>query len=80
VPREECELALPVGGLLVLYTDGLVEDRVTGLDDGMGRLFTCLAHESSVTTAGDVATHVLHECGHERGADDIALLVARRTD
>jgi GAF domain-containing protein len=80
VTREECELALPLGGLLVLYTDGLVEDRVAGLDDGMDRLFTCLAHESAAATAGDVASHVLRECGRERGEDDIALLVARRTD
>lgn len=77
--RSECRLTLPVGSLLVLYTDGLVEDRATGLDDGMAQLFDCLAEEPAAATAGDVATHVLHECGKGRGEDDIALLVARRT-
>jgi serine phosphatase RsbU (regulator of sigma subunit) len=64
----------------VLYTDGLVEDRATGLDSGMEQLITCLAHESTAATAGDVATHVLQECGEDRGEDDIALLVVRRTE
>jgi GAF domain-containing protein len=79
VERSECRLTLPVGSLLVLYTDGLVEDRATGLDDGMARLFDCLSEEPAAATAGDVATHVLQECGEDRGEDDIALLVARRT-
>ena len=79
VERSECRLALPVGSLLVLYTDGLVEDRATGLDDGMARLFDCLVEEPLAATAGDVASHVLLECGEDRGEDDIALLVARRT-
>jgi serine phosphatase RsbU (regulator of sigma subunit) len=78
--RVDADFVLPSGGLLVLYTDGLVEDRVTGLDDGLTRLVGALKdlapYEQSV---GVVAGHLLQECGAGRGDDDIALLVARYT-
>jgi serine phosphatase RsbU (regulator of sigma subunit) len=77
--RDEAELALPVDGALVLYTDGLVEDRATGLDRGMQRLRDSLAEVTPHASADDVATHVLEKCAPDRGEDDIALLVARYT-
>jgi serine phosphatase RsbU (regulator of sigma subunit) len=78
--RGDADFVLPTGGLLVLYTDGLVEDRLTGLDEGLPRLLGALAglapYEQPV---GDLAGHLLQECGAGRGDDDIALLVARYT-
>ncbi len=78
--RVDADFVLPSGALLVLYTDGLVEDRVTGLDDGLTRLLGALKglapYEQPV---GDIAGHLLQECGAGRGDDDIALLVARYT-
>ncbi|HEY7010285.1 MAG TPA: GAF domain-containing SpoIIE family protein phosphatase, partial [Jatrophihabitantaceae bacterium] len=38
VARDEVRLEVPPGGLLVLYTDGLVERRDTGIDTGLKRL------------------------------------------
>jgi serine phosphatase RsbU (regulator of sigma subunit) len=75
--RAETEVALPVGGVLVIYTDGLVEDRATGLDRGMDQLREALAAVAPSASAGDVAAQVLEKCASGRGEDDIALLVAR---
>ena len=78
-PRVESEIELPVGGALVICTDGLVEDRATGLDRGMAQLLDALAEVAHFASAGKVATHVLERCASGRGEDDIALLVARYT-
>ncbi|MGZ8738019.1 MAG: PP2C family protein-serine/threonine phosphatase [Nocardioides sp.] len=79
VRRVETEIELPVGGALVIYTDGLVEDRATGLDRGMDQLLDALAEVATSASAGDIATQVLERCASGRGEDDIALLVARYT-
>lgn len=78
--RVDVEFRLPPGSLLVLYTDGLVEDRVTGLDDGLDLLRRSVAGWAlSTQPVGEVAAHLLEECGAVRGGDDIAVLVARYT-
>jgi hypothetical protein len=78
--RVDVEFRLPPGALLVLYTDGLVEDRVTGLDDGLDLLRRSMAGWAmSTQPVGVVAAHLLAECGAVRGGDDIAVLVARYT-
>lgn len=64
----------PVGGALVLYTDGLVEQRHEAIDEGLGRL----REAARGALAGDEATfadrlyHSLEE--HTSLDDDIALL------
>jgi serine phosphatase RsbU (regulator of sigma subunit) len=76
--RVDAEFRIPPGALLVLYTDGLVEDRVTGLDDGLDQLRRSLVGWAQARRpVGEVAAHLLEECGSVRGTDDIALLVAR---
>jgi GAF domain-containing protein len=78
--RVDVEFRLPPGSILVLYTDGLVEDRVTGLDDGLDLLYRSMAGwAQSTQPVGEVAAHLLEECGAVRGGDDIAVLVARYT-
>ncbi|MER5867363.1 SpoIIE family protein phosphatase [Kitasatospora sp. NPDC002040] len=75
LPFETAELELPEGARLVLYTDGLVEDRSRDIDQGLDLLTTALAHpdRSPEQTCADV----LHALLPAEPADDIALLVAR---
>ncbi|GAA4990354.1 SpoIIE family protein phosphatase/ATP-binding protein [Streptomyces hyderabadensis] len=75
IPFETAEVTLAEGSRLVLYTDGLVEDRVRGIDAGLEALRKALAHQdrSSEETCQDVLDALLPA----RSNDDVALLVAR---
>ncbi|MDK1344521.1 SpoIIE family protein phosphatase [Streptomyces sp. 378] len=75
LPFETAERALPEGSRLVLYTDGLIEDRERGIDSGLEALRDALAHSGRAPeeTCRDVLDAVLPA----RSSDDIALLVAR---
>ncbi|MFN0090352.1 MAG: SpoIIE family protein phosphatase [Acidimicrobiales bacterium] len=70
---------LPTDWTLLLYTDGLVERRSHGLDDGLEQLRRAAGaarHES----VERLASEVLAACAAPSGQrDDIALLVARHT-
>ncbi|MGX5207779.1 SpoIIE family protein phosphatase [Streptomyces violaceus] len=74
-PFETAELTLPEGSRLVLYTDGLVEDRERGLDTGLEELRHALAHPDR--TPEETCQDVLDAVLPARSSDDIALLVAR---
>jgi PAS domain S-box-containing protein len=68
---------LPDGGTLVLYTDGLVENRDEPLGDGLERLRAALA--GATEPPERVADRLLEATGRAEGADDdIALVVLRR--
>ena len=69
-------IELPVGTVLVLYTDGLVERRGTSIDDGLAALRAAVA--SAPKNPDQLLDHVLERVvgSGERG-DDIALLAAR---
>ncbi|MFI1169054.1 SpoIIE family protein phosphatase [Streptomyces sp. NPDC020801] len=75
LPFETAEVELAEGSRLVLYTDGLVEDRERDIDTGLEELRTALA------TAGgspeETCRAVLDTRMPFRPSDDIALLVAR---
>ncbi|WP_354643670.1 SpoIIE family protein phosphatase [Kitasatospora camelliae] len=75
LPFETAELPVPEGSRLVLYTDGLVEDRTRDIDDGLELLRTTLAHagRSPQQTCADVLSVLLPD----DPGDDIALLVAQ---
>ncbi|MFD7919256.1 SpoIIE family protein phosphatase [Streptomyces sp. NPDC059740] len=80
MPFETTELTLAEGTQLVLYTDGLVENRDHDIDEGLDRLRAAL--ESSAAQDGPgVPEHtcqsVLDALLPDRQRDDIALLVAR---
>lgn len=67
---------VPPGSTLVLYTDGLVEDREQLLDDGIARLSEVLrAHAGR--PADDLCTRLLEMA--PRRSDDIALLLVHLT-
>ena len=65
---------VPPGATLVLYTDGLIEDRTRTIDVGLAQLRDALRE---VQLPPDVVCdHVLRELGRaDGGEDDIALLV-----
>jgi len=68
-------LHLPPGSTLVLYTDGLIEERGADIGTGMARLATTLATltQLPLTQACDTLLAALAP----RPADDIAILMAR---
>ncbi|MEU6253574.1 SpoIIE family protein phosphatase [Streptomyces sp. NPDC047043] len=75
VPFETVELELAEGSQLVLYTDGLVEDRLRDIDSGLDRLRTVLAVPGRPPE--DTCEAVLDALLPSRPGDDVALLVAR---
>jgi sigma-B regulation protein RsbU (phosphoserine phosphatase) len=76
VPRRTKTVTVPAGGLLCLYTDGLVERRDRPIDDGIARLSTALTatdpEMGCALVMGGMAAYIAHE-------DDVALLLLRRT-
>ncbi len=75
LPFESAELELPEGSRLVLYTDGLVEDRGHDIDVGLERLREALSRSGD--SPEDTCRVVLESRRPARAGDDIALLVAR---
>nr|WP_312866389.1 SpoIIE family protein phosphatase [Streptomyces boluensis] len=75
LPFESAQLTLPVGAQLVLYTDGLVEDRDRDLDTGLAMLRTALTGVEGGPEQTCAA--ILDALLPPHPGDDIALLVAR---
>jgi serine phosphatase RsbU (regulator of sigma subunit)/HAMP domain-containing protein len=70
---EETEISLPVGSRLVLYTDGLVEDRNMALSEGLERLRQAAAEAPSGIE--EFCDFVVDRLAQGRDVqDDIALL------
>jgi serine phosphatase RsbU (regulator of sigma subunit)/CheY-like chemotaxis protein/anti-sigma regulatory factor (Ser/Thr protein kinase) len=75
VPREQGRASLPVGGTLILFTDGLVEGRDSPIDAGIERL-----RAAACTHASDEPERLcdrLVETLVDRPGDDIALVCVR---
>ncbi|MDV5142849.1 SpoIIE family protein phosphatase [Streptomyces sp. SBC-4] len=75
LPFETAEIRLPEGSSLVLYTDGLVEDRTRDIDEGLELLRRTLAHPGR--TPEQTCNAVLDALLPEQPSDDVALVVAR---
>ncbi|MEW2414481.1 SpoIIE family protein phosphatase [Streptomyces sp. NPDC046866] len=75
LPFETAEVRLPEGSTLVLYTDGLIEDRERDIDVSLDRLRRALAHPDRAPEA--TCRAVIDAVAPEHPGDDIALLVAR---
>jgi PAS domain S-box-containing protein len=73
---DEREVEFPVGGTLVLYTDGLIEGRSEGIDQGLLRLRSAAIGD---TTDVERICERLHAAGLApgSGADDVTTLVLR---
>jgi anti-sigma regulatory factor (Ser/Thr protein kinase) len=75
VPFETVELELAEGSQLILYTDGLIEDRGRDIDAGLDKLSAVLACADRAPE--DTCEAILDALLPARPADDVALLVAR---
>ena len=76
VERASTTVELPAGAVMTFYTDGLVERRYESLDIGLARLCAAI----SARPAEEVAREVMHALIADTiPADDIALVVVRRT-
>ncbi|WP_405613214.1 SpoIIE family protein phosphatase [Streptomyces sp. NBC_01508] len=77
LPFEATELELPVGSVLTLYTNGLVEARDRDVNHGLDTLREVLARPapSLEDRCDDVLRALLPD--PDRPADDVALLMAR---
>ncbi|MGW7198053.1 SpoIIE family protein phosphatase [Streptomyces chryseus] len=76
LPFETLDVRLPEDSRLVLYTDGLVEDRDRDIDDGLALLLRTLADHAGLTPE-ETCEEVLGALLPARQRDDIALLVSR---
>jgi PAS domain S-box-containing protein len=72
--RAEAVYVLAPGGVLVLYTDGLVERRTETLDDGMNRLLAQLAVGNAA--APDFAAGLVDDLRGPDQDDDVCVLAA----
>ncbi|WP_225829713.1 SpoIIE family protein phosphatase [Streptomyces sp. NK08204] len=75
LPFETADLELPEGSRLVLYTDGLVEDRDRDIDVGLDLLRDALRRTAGASPEETCRT-VLDRLP-ARPSDDVALIVAR---
>ncbi|MBZ3901990.1 SpoIIE family protein phosphatase [Streptomyces griseiscabiei] len=75
LPFESVDIHMPEGSRLVLYTDGLIEDRERDVDVVLDQLRTALAHPEH--TPEETCRVVLDTVASAHPCDDIALLVAR---
>ncbi|MFR9788376.1 SpoIIE family protein phosphatase [Streptomyces sp. MB22_4] len=76
MPFQTAELELAEGTQLVLYTDGLIEDRARDLDEGMELLRRALAGHPDRSPDASCGA-VVEELLPHGPKDDVALLVAR---
>ncbi|MFE6758121.1 SpoIIE family protein phosphatase [Streptomyces sp. NPDC057684] len=76
LPFETAELHLPQGSRLILYTDGLIENRHQDLDTGLGHLRTAMTGRPLLSPE-ETCQDILDATLLERPSDDVALLVAR---
>ncbi|MGI5403607.1 SpoIIE family protein phosphatase [Streptomyces sp. CA-135486] len=76
LPFETLDLHLPEDSRLVLYTDGLVEDRDRDIDDGLALLRGTLA-DNADRSPEETCEAVLKALLPDNPRDDIALLVGR---
>ena len=75
VPFESVEFVLPEDGVLVLYTDGLVERRNRDLDEGLNLLSQVVTkRRQSLEESCDAVLEALSASDSE---DDIAVIMAR---
>ncbi|MGW0414006.1 SpoIIE family protein phosphatase [Streptomyces collinus] len=75
LPFETADLDLAEGSRLVLYTDGLVEDRERDIDDGLALLSEALGRAADASP--EETCRAVLDVLPDRPSDDVALLVAR---
>ena len=77
-PRPDAETALAPRGMLLAYTDGLVERRRRSLDLGIAAAADALGAVTETASIEDAANHLLAAMTPDAGfSDDVALLLYR---
>jgi serine phosphatase RsbU (regulator of sigma subunit) len=76
-PALEWAGVVPVGGTLVLFTDGLVESRSADLDEGLTHLLAAAAG-AGTSDPDELCDRLLADLTGAHRADDIALLALTR--
>jgi serine phosphatase RsbU (regulator of sigma subunit) len=69
---EPAIISIPARGLLIAYTDGLIERRGETLDDGMKRLADAAARSTS--SLEDLLDRTITELPGDEPSDDVALI------
>jgi len=73
--RPEAQEVIEAGSVLVLYTDGLVEDRDVDIDDGLAALAAALSvADGDAESIADALTTALTD---KARSDDVAILVVK---
>jgi serine phosphatase RsbU (regulator of sigma subunit) len=76
LPRHDHELWLAAGDMMVMFTDGLVEERGQVIDDGLERVRHTVQSAADRTMA-ELCDALMSPLATTRGNDDAALLVVR---
>ncbi|HZX55100.1 MAG TPA: GAF domain-containing SpoIIE family protein phosphatase, partial [Ilumatobacteraceae bacterium] len=79
-PAPAAEIPFNPGDVVVMFTDGLVERRGEGIDDGLGRLLTTIEAIRPMSPQAMCSALVEEMTTDYDPDDDIALLVIRRND
>jgi serine phosphatase RsbU (regulator of sigma subunit) len=74
VRRSSTSIRMPLGALMLLYTDGLIERRGESLDDGLKRLCACIRPDHPEAVIHQVLRNVF---GSVSPKDDVVLLATR---
>jgi serine phosphatase RsbU (regulator of sigma subunit) len=74
-PRHTTTLDLPIGGGLLLYTDGLIERRDRILSDSISELATIVGHGD----ADQLCQRAIRVLPDDPATDDVAMLAVTRT-
>lgn len=75
--RPDGSALIPRGSTLVLYTDGLVEDRETDIDAGVARLCALVAGHDPTLGVSTLCDRLLDELLTAPRADDAAVIAVR---
>ena len=78
-PRTGCWSGL-TGATLILYTDGLVEDRETDVDAGVAKLCSLVAGHDPALGVSTLCDRLLDELLTGPRTDDAAVLAVRISD
>lgn len=78
--RPDGSALLPYGSTVVLYTDGLVEDRQTDIDAGVARLCDLIATQDPAAGVDELCDRLLAELLTGPRTDDAAVIAVRVTD
>ena len=76
-PRTDHAARLAAGGVVLLYTDGLIERRDRAVDEGLVHLTAALGRTTG-ETLDELCDRLFGELGVAAAEDDVALLAMRR--